>query len=92
MLVNSDSSLLEFENVESGVFTLQLKNVYAEDYYLNIGFSDSSTDIYYEYHSFISSDTVSFSFTIDLAVEEKLVFNQIPGGGNRSTSKSCRVR
>ena len=76
--VKPDSSLIELENIESGVFTLQLKNVYAEDYTLSLGFADSETSIYRDYHGFIDGDTITFSFTIDLTAEDKFIFSPEP--------------
>jgi hypothetical protein len=76
--VNSNSSFIEIEDIVSGIYTLQLKNVYSEDFYLNISFSDTQANINHKFHGFIAGDTVSFIIQVDLALENKITILHEP--------------
>ncbi len=70
--LNTASSYIEIKNVESGTYTLQLKNVYSEDYFLNVAVSGDIDQSTGKLHGFINGATVSLTIQVDLTSDERI--------------------
>ena len=76
--IGTDSGNIEINNITSGVYTLYLKNVYTEDYRLDFGLIEADFTESQKFHGFINAETLVFSFTVDLAAENKITMNHSP--------------
>ena len=73
-----DGGSISIENPADGTYTLNLKNAYAEDYRLILSYMDDVTNVRNEYLGFNHANTITFTFSVDSASTNKLVFDHTP--------------
>jgi len=74
--IGPDSGNIEITNITPGTYTLYVKNVYTEDFYLNIGLMGDEYAENLNYHGFIDAELLTYTLTLDLLSDDKVVLSQ----------------